>query len=141
MELTGGCHCGAVRFTAANAPTDTELCHCSMCRRAVGSIHMASVSAARADIAWEGAPATYASSLIATRGFCARCGTPLWFAYNDSDRLDLMAGAIDQADALRPATHFGVEGRLEAFRHLEGLPEKRTQDDAKIAERWRAARG
>lgn len=141
MTLTGHCQCGTVRFTAAHASIDTELCHCSMCRRAVGNIHMASISVARADIAWEGAASTYASSPIATRGFCARCGTPLWFAYNDSDRLDLMAGVIDQADALRPATHFGIEGRLEAFRHLNDLPEKRTQDDAKIAERWRVARG
>lgn len=140
MTLTGGCQCGAVRFTATNAPTDTELCHCSMCRRAVGNIHMASVSVARADIAWQGTPATYASSPIATRGFCSRCGTPLYFAYNDSTHMDLMAGAIDQADALRPFTHFGVEARLEAFRHLDGLPEERTVDNVRIAERWRAAR-
>lgn len=139
MNLTGGCQCGAVRFTAANAPIDTELCHCSMCRRAVGNIHMASVSIARSDIAWEGAPSTYASSPIATRGFCGACGTPLFFGYNDSERLDLMAGAIDQVDALRPASHFGVEGRLEAFRSLEHLPETRTEDDAGIAERWKRA--
>jgi len=138
--LTGHCQCRAVRFTAVNAPTDTEICHCSMCRRAVGNIHMASVSVARADIVWEGAPATYASSPIATRGFCGACGTPLFFAYDDSERIDLMAGAIDQADALRPASHFGIEGRLDAFRHLDGLPETRTEDDAKIAERWAKAR-
>ena len=139
--LTGHCHCGRVRFTALNAPTATELCHCSMCRRAVGNIHMASVSVARADIAWESEAATYASSPIATRGFCGHCGTPLWFAYNDSARLDLMAGAIDQTDLLRPASHFGVESRLEAFRDLDGLPEARTEDEPVIAARWAATRG
>ncbi len=139
MTLTGHCQCGRIRFTASDAPTATELCHCAMCRRAVGNIHMASVSAARASVTWVGEPATYASSPIATRGFCAHCGTPLYFAYNDSERMDLMAGAIDQADALRPASQFGVEGRLEAFRDLDGLPEARTDDDAQIMERWAQA--
>ena len=141
MTLTGHCQCGRVRFTATNAPTETELCHCSMCRRAVGNIHMASVSVARADVRWEGEPATYASSPIATRGFCGVCGTPLFFAYDDSARIDVMAGAIDQADMLRPATHFGVESRLEAFRALDGLPEARTEDAADIERRWEDAGG
>lgn len=139
MTLTGGCQCGKVLFVVADAPTATELCHCSMCRRAVGNIHMASVSVARADVAWAGEAATYASSPIATRGFCGHCGTPLWFGYNDSARIDVMAGAIDQADLLRPASHFGVEARLDAFRQLDGLPEARTEDEPRIMERWRQA--
>ncbi len=140
IAITGGCQCKRVRFVAHDAPVAVELCHCSMCRRAVGNIFMASVSVLRTDVAWEGEAATYASSAIATRGFCATCGTPLWFGYDDSARIDLMAGAIDQAAALQPGSHFGVEARLEAFRDLDGLPEARTEDDARIMARWAAPR-
>ena len=35
--LNGGCLCGAVRFTVADAFTYALNCHCSQCRRATGS--------------------------------------------------------------------------------------------------------
>lgn len=40
MKLAGGCHCGAVRFTAEVSPA-TELldCNCSICRR-TGHLHL-----------------------------------------------------------------------------------------------------
>lgn len=139
--LTGGCQCARVRFTVDTVSTGVELCHCSMCRRAVGNIHMSSLSVPKAAVRWQGSPATYASSPIARRGFCGRCGTPLYFAYNEGAAMDLMVGAIDQAAALTPARHFGVESRLEAFGQLEGLPEERTQDSAEIAQRWEDAGG
>ena len=31
--LSGGCLCGAVRFTATDVPTEASVCHCEMCRR------------------------------------------------------------------------------------------------------------
>lgn len=139
--LTGGCQCGAVRFTAETEIREAELCHCSMCRRAVGNIHMTGVSVPKASVRWTGEPRRYASSRIATRGFCATCGTPLYFAYDESERMDLMAGAIDQVEELRPHNHFGVEARLEAFRELDGLPEERTEDVPSIMARWERAGG
>lgn len=139
--LHGGCQCGAVRFSAETDRRDAELCHCAMCRRAVGNIHMTAVSVPNATVRWQGEPRTYASSPIAKRGFCGACGTPLFFAYNDSPSVDLMVGAIDETAELRPANHFGVESRLDAFRHLDGLPEQRTGDVPTIVARWIGATG
>ena len=31
--LTGGCLCGAVKFTAVPANREVGVCHCGMCRR------------------------------------------------------------------------------------------------------------
>ncbi|HVG48843.1 MAG TPA: hypothetical protein VM899_11995 [Rubellimicrobium sp.] len=31
--MEGSCHCGAVRLTVAQAPTEVTECHCSICRR------------------------------------------------------------------------------------------------------------
>ena len=31
--LTGGCHCGAIRYEVEGEPQHSALCHCSDCRR------------------------------------------------------------------------------------------------------------
>ena len=36
---TGGCLCGAVRYSLANAPVGTGQCHCKDCQRASGTGH------------------------------------------------------------------------------------------------------
>jgi hypothetical protein len=33
MPLTGSCHCGNVRFSLEDAPSEAMACNCSICRR------------------------------------------------------------------------------------------------------------
>jgi hypothetical protein len=80
--LTGGCQCGAVRYALFAKPERTGICYCRMCQKAVGGPFFAWAAVDEDDIAWtHGAPAQFASSSAADRGFCARCGTPLTFRY------------------------------------------------------------
>ena len=37
MAITGGCHCGAVRYEAEGDALTHALCHCSDCRRSAGA--------------------------------------------------------------------------------------------------------
>jgi hypothetical protein len=37
MVITGGCHCGAVRYEAVGEALTHALCHCSDCRRSAGA--------------------------------------------------------------------------------------------------------
>jgi hypothetical protein len=38
MELSGSCHCGAVRFTVISpTPYPYQACYCSICRKTAGS--------------------------------------------------------------------------------------------------------
>jgi hypothetical protein len=80
--ITGGCLCGAVRFAARPPTLFCCHCHCHWCRRAHGA----------AFVTWFGVPQEgftltqgaehlvwYASSEQSSRGFCARCGTTLFF--------------------------------------------------------------
>ena len=141
MLLTGGCQCGAVRFNAeADAPV-VGVCHCAMCRRATGSAYMAEVGVPIGAVRWTGEPKVYASSPVATRGFCGECGSPLYFHYNGAPLIDLMVGTVDQAAGLMPAGQCGTESRLEGFRNLDQVRAERTGDVGSIVALWQAATG
>jgi len=95
-KVTGGCLCGAVRFTIWEGPQATSVCHCGMCRRWTGgpmaAIHSKSpVQLDSADtLTW------FSGSEWAERGFCNRCGTTLFYRLKQApDELYPTAGALD----------------------------------------------
>ena len=142
QEMSGGCACGRVRFTAAVEPAEAYLCHCRMCQRATGSLSIAFINAQNDAIRWQGEPDWYDSSPIARRPFCRECGTSLGFAFKaDSDKMDLTVAAFDDPSPFTPAHHFGAESMHRAWINTEGLPEMRTQDYPKLVDKWVAATG
>lgn len=92
-QITGGCQCGAVRYSTSERPKP-EFCHCRMCQRATGGVFASLGSVPKASLRWtHGEPSYFESSNVAKRGFCPRCGTPLTFAYNDSQNMDVTLGS------------------------------------------------
>lgn len=135
--LTGGCQCGAVRFSITDPNRDAYWCHCRMCQRALGNVAAAFWNVTKDSVAWAGADrATYMSSPFGRRGFCRICGTPLTFDYPDSPKIDLTVGALDDPGAVLLASHFGTESRVHGWTAGEGLPEMRTDDYAPLQQRW-----
>lgn len=131
----GGCLCGAVRYRVAGPLGEGSFCHCSMCRKATGGGFATFVSVGRDAVAWTaGAPTLYRSSPIATRGFCARCGSPLFYDADAEDHLALLVGSLDDPSDVVPIRHDGIESRLpwvdcrpdlpgqETVEHFEGQP-------------------
>ena len=51
---TGGCLCGAVRFTARLTRSSFGVCRCQMCRRWTGSALMG-ITVPEAEVVWQGA--------------------------------------------------------------------------------------
>lgn len=139
--MAGGCQCGRIRYTVRVADDDAYFCHCRMCQRAGGGVAMAFRNVSKADVAWAREPDIYRSSPIAERGFCNVCGTPLTFAFPDSDSMDLTIGSFDDPSRFVPSQHSGVEGRLDHWRDTAGLPGYRTDDNPSIVERWKNAVG
>src|SRR6516225_11596149 len=91
--LTGGCQCGAIRFALKAAPVKVSICHCRMCQKASGAPFASFADINKTDFAWtRGAPASFRSSSIAERDFCAKCGTPLSFRRIDAERIEIMTG-------------------------------------------------
>lgn len=120
---TGGCRCGAVRFSAAAAPHHVSYCHCADCRRASGAPVSAFVGFAADSVSFEGeAPRRHENGPVA-RSFCASCGSPI--AYTDS-RLAadiwIMLGAMDQPAAYKPTHHAWVREQLPYVHMPDSLP-------------------
>ena len=128
--ITGGCQCGAVRYELRAEPKST-FCHCRMCQRASGGVFAALCMVNRRDLNWTaGQPTYYASSNVARRGFCPKCGTPLTFEYLAKDRVEVTTGSLDDPTAVGLVEHFGVEGKMPWLKLCDGLPESRTGDNS-----------
>lgn len=121
--LTGGCQCGAVRYRIEGMPLDPHLCHCRMCQKAAGNYFMPLAFAPGKSLALtRGEPAWFASSGPVRRGFCANCGTPLFFDTLQSDGVAVTLGSLDDPDVLPPVANCGTEGEVPFFAALASLP-------------------
>lgn len=142
ITLHGGCLCGQVRYQVVVDKPEGYYCHCRMCRLAFGNTRVAFFNVRQDRVQWQGQAASrYASSKIAVRGFCGHCGTPLSFAFNGSERMDLSVGSLDEPERIRPMSHVSIETRLENWHADDGLPGERLDGMASIRARWAQAYG
>jgi hypothetical protein len=104
----GGCLCGAVRFQFEGAPIVISTCFCTMCRKQTGGALPAFATWPLAALTLlEGEPASYSASAQATRQFCARCGSPLFWRAADRDQIDVFLGSLDAPERM-PAPSFSL---------------------------------
>ena len=126
---SGGCQCGAVRYALYGEPYNSHICHCRMCQKAFGNAFAALSCVKLPDFAWtKGAPAFFASSPVAARGFCADCGTPLTYQAEGSDRINFSIGSLDDPTIAPPDQQIGIESRMPWFADLPALPASTTEE-------------
>ena len=104
--ITGGCHCGAIRYAVtAAAVRRHSLCHCADCRRCAGAVSVGWVSVRADGLTVTGNPASYNSSGDVDRSFCPRCGTGLFYRSESlfPGEVDVQSGTFDDPDAVAPA--------------------------------------
>jgi hypothetical protein len=78
--LSGGCHCGAIRYAVKARARQIQHCHCSICRRTQGSLFATYAEVSRdAFVVCQGHAelATFVSSASVRRRFCPGCGCHL----------------------------------------------------------------
>ncbi len=87
FPLSGGCHCGAVRFELLGPPLSIQHCHCENCRKISGEFTSTGAIIRRSDIRISGAENLkgYRTSPSFERQFCQTCSCYL-FAYEDSEQ-------------------------------------------------------
>jgi len=123
--MTGGCHCGAVHYEISGAPKSHALCHCSDCRRHAGAPLVGWMMFAEEAVrVTKGAPKIYASSENGRRGFCADCGTGLF--YTNSVMLpgivDVQSATLDNPEAVPARAHIQVAERIPWMASAHDLP-------------------
>ena len=103
-----------------------------MCQRATGGVFAALAGAAPENFSWtHGAPAFFASSSLARRGFCAKCGTPLSFKYDAANaRMYATIGSLDHPERVALVKQFGIESRLPWVKFCDDVPAERTAESA-----------
>ncbi len=118
-SITGGCQCGAIRFSTPELIDNAHICHCRMCQKAVGNYFAALVSTPKDQLTWtRGTPARFQSSGDVERGFCANCGTPLFFDPIHSLDIGLCIGALDKPRDVKPISQDSVESRMPWFAEI-----------------------
>jgi hypothetical protein len=138
MNVSGGCQCGAVRYHATEMFDNSHICHCRMCQKAVGNIFAALVAAPREVITWtRGEPARFRSSEHVDRGFCAQCGTPLFYDNVEGNRVNFTIGSLDHPELFPPGGNTGNEGRVPWFDTLPTVEAYGNTEDGQ--EDWAAA--
>jgi hypothetical protein len=111
-----------------------------MCQRATGGFAASFVNVPVDAFAWESEPDWYASSPIARRPFCSKCGTPLGFRFLEGAKgIDLTVGSFDDPSRFVPSAHAGAESMHEAWIDTHSLPRQRSDETESVVSRWKAA--
>lgn len=121
IKRSGGCQCGAVRYSAQSIKDNAHVCHCRMCQKASGNFFASLVGVPHKDFTWtQGEASFFQSSGQVKRGFCAQCGTPLYFQHADSQHISLFIGSFDQPKTILLDFECGMEGRMPQLDQLQG---------------------
>lgn len=130
-SASGGCLCGAVRFTARFPSKWVAHCHCTRCQRAHGApfVTWAGFKAERVAIEDPDQALRWHEGLAgAQRGFCSRCGSPMFF------RSERWPGELHIARALfaepldrEPQAHVYYESHVSWLSVGDELPKKESR--------------
>ena len=129
MAITGGCQCGAVRYAMHVSRVEKpHVCHCRMCQKETGGLFSALAGCSRVDLEWtRDAPALFASSNLAKRGFCQDCGTPLTFAYDTPEaRIYVTIGSMDDPELAGIEIQYGLEAKVSWVEFCDDVPSEVT---------------
>lgn len=135
-EFAGRCLCGAVRFVAAGPSLFCGHCHCRYCREAHGAAFVTWIGFPQAAVRLTGdadALRWYASSPQSRRGFCARCGSTIFYESTVVPGETHVAracipGAVDR----RPEFHSFFDHKVDWVTVDDELP-KLTSEDPLLA--------
>lgn len=125
MAITGGCHCGAVRYEVEGEAITHALCHCRDCRRCAGAPivgwTMYRIEAVKVT---KGTLKVYESSEHGRRHFCPNCGTGLFYMNAQVLRgiIDIQSATYDDPDAVPVRVQVQVAERIGWMERAHELP-------------------
>lgn len=136
VPFSGGCLCGAIRYTCSAEPRYMGNCHCRDCQHATGSAYFAAVLVNAADFTLlRGEPTWYEKKAdrghMMRRAFCSTCGSPV-FLINGArtDFRAIYAGSLDDPSWYQPSRDIYVASAQPwdvlhpDLPRVDGMPER-----------------
>lgn len=121
MKQTGSCLCGNVAYEVTGPLRNVIGCHCSQCRKTTGHF-LAATAASLSDfrLTREEGLVWYRSSDSASRGFCGRCGSTLFWRGDGRDYIAIAAGSLDGPTGLKLEGHIFCADKGDYYDILDG---------------------
>ncbi|UCG39618.1 MAG: GFA family protein [bacterium] len=126
-QATGGCLCGAVRYRILGGLRGVVHCHCSKCRRFHGTFSAyTGTSMENLQFVEDRGLKWFRSVTDETpnvhRGFCAECGSSLFWHPRDQTMIAVSAGSLDEPTGLRVMGHSWVSQKGDFYEIRDDLP-------------------
>jgi hypothetical protein len=111
MSFSGGCSCGAVRYSISAKPVRGFQCQCRDCQMDSGGGHSSVFVFLRAALKISGEVSEIARTsdrgAIKRKGFCPICGVSIYNKPNNvPDMIGIYVGSLDDATTFKPAAIF-----------------------------------
>ncbi len=125
-SFTGGCACGAVRYTIASLPLAMLDCQCRQCQRESGTGHSSHLTFRSEAVEKSGEASLWRTrgddGTLKERAFCPRCGCPVYMTFPDMPEYFVVrAGSLDDPDLFAPQfVTWAAAGQAWDI-HAEGL--------------------
>ena len=132
VKATGGCLCGAVRYRIFGDLRGVVNCHCSKCRRFHGNFGAyTSIALEQLELVEERGLKWFKSTTDETpnvhRGFCAECGSSLFWHPRDQKNIAVAAGSLDEPTHLQTIGHVWISQISDYYEIQDDLPRHETQ--------------
>ena len=116
MQLTGGCACGKVRYSANGEPRGALICHCRDCQRFSGAGGVPVLAMPADGFKVEGETRAYVSEggsgQRAVRHFCGECGSSLFGTPQVmGGAVTLYVGSLDDSSGFEPTFRMYIRDR------------------------------
>ncbi|MFV1491693.1 GFA family protein [Phaeobacter sp. JH20_36] len=121
--IRGSCLCGGIHYETSAQPQGASMCHCGQCRRQSGGI-WSSARVPEAELMISGEVSWYAASPVAKRGFCARCGSFLFWKAEDGDAICFSLGSVEAPTGVSLEKHIFVADKGDYYDIADGVPQE-----------------
>jgi len=129
--MQGSCLCGAVAFRLEAIFPKAYQCHCSLCRKQLGTGASMAILAEARNFSWVKGQ-EHISSYVRPTGFrsdfCSRCGSPVPYPLRTTAYYWIPAGALDDLESLETCAHLYTASKAPWERipsdapHFETMP-------------------
>jgi hypothetical protein len=131
---TGGCACGAVRYSTPRAPVFQNHCQCRQCQQRSGTGHGSYLTfPAQSEMVITGEARHWKVAAdngnVKSHAFCPVCGTPVYLRFAAApDMIAVHAGSLDEPERFAPQVlTFSARGLVwdampPSLKAFEGMP-------------------